>query len=259
MDLINEFIKKYALQILLGVVLVIVLFIGNMFRTRYVNNYNQVDMRVTQAVNKSVLHSTVDNEVADTYADEESGLDVSRVAEDNEVFDTFLHQYLLWTNRSEFTAQQGSLYSTYRLGDDNDFVSTFYPKFLGSGWDGSSILDKWAAIENADVSIEFGNVETHVIGINADKYSYIALVPITCSCDEFSESADFLIFYRVDARGYITGLRASQCDSLFEGITDLHGSGIIAQEEEEEEANFEAGDVLGSRDTGVIVTDVAEQ
>lgn len=256
MDLINEFLRKYKVQVLLGAIFLVVLFGSNIFRDRARNTYNSVDMRVTQAVNKDTLNSTVDNGVAQNYLSDEGGLDINRITTDKEVFEKFLNQYLVWSNASEFNEQKGSLCASYGLKEDSEFVRLFYPRVVVSQWSGDSLIDKLEDIGES-VSISFGEIESHVLKIDADKYSYLSLVPITMSCDEFSQSADFLIFYTVDARGYITNLSGSQCSSVFTGDKDLHGVGLLAQEEQEEVEDFEEGDVLGSGDTGVIVTDVA--
>ena len=213
-------------------------------------------MRVTQAINKETLNSTVDNEVSQSYLLDEGGLDMSRVQTDDAIFGDFLNMYLVWSTAAEFNEQKGSLYASYRLEENSNFVKLFFPKLVVSWMSGESVFDKWANLD-IPASISFGEFDSHVIRIDADKYSYSTLVPITISCDDFSESADFLIFYTVDARGYISNLSGYQFSSVFNGDKDLHGVGLIAHDEQEVEENFEEGDVLGSSATGVIVTDVA--
>ena len=193
MDLIIGFFKKYKVQVLLVVVLIVVLIGGKIFRGRAKDNYNNVDMRVTQAINKETLNSTVDNEVSQSYLLDEGGLDMSRVQTDDAIFGDFLNMYLVWSTAAEFNEQKGSLYASYRLEENSNFVKLFFPKLVVSWMSGESVFDKWANLD-IPASISFGEFDSHVIRIDADKYSYSTLVPIAISCDDFSESADFLIF-----------------------------------------------------------------
>ena len=129
---------------------------------------------------------------------------MERVAADDAVADAFCKRLFSWSTRDEYEAIRDSLITEMGLAEDGEFLRTFMPPVPEmTGYDGKP----WNIIDGGALDMDYRGLESYVVGISGDRYTYLARVKVASTdSDGHVGEGEMMMQYTVDSAGTISDL-----------------------------------------------------
>lgn len=135
-----------------------------------------------------------------------TGADLTRVAKDDQIVESFLKKTFSWTNLDEYQAQRTSLMEEYGLSKDSSFLQTFMPDILTV----EDAAGNEYMRENVNiVQTNYDSMSSRVTDISGDVYTYFT--EVTLEVEDVNRpgsngSALCVFSYDTDAKGNLSNL-----------------------------------------------------
>lgn len=134
-----------------------------------------------------------------------TGLSLARVAQDDEIAEALMEDVCTWYSWEEYMETRERIMRMYDLTEDDEFIKAFMPEVANMDADGKHYND----IDVFGYNMTFESLDSHVIGISADVYSYFSVVSVSARNDNGNEAmATCVVMYKVTNDGELSGLSA---------------------------------------------------
>ena len=203
--MVKQFMRKWGLLVVCGVLM------AGGFVTAGVANAKHDDYLSGQSAKIAELENKKDVlDAAYSDANEEaikvaSGIDMARVAKDDTVAKKLIERVCTWDSKESYDGMRNGVMKDFGLEETSPFVKVFMPKITDVKLD-DKVMNE---IDSNGLNMEFVRMESNVIGISGDKYTYLTTVTIQSS-DKTGASAEgeSVFIYTVDGKGNLSDLNA---------------------------------------------------
>lgn len=151
------------------------------------------------SVQQQSLQNTQETAVASA-----SGINFSRVEQDNKTAETFLKTIMTWKSYDEYEGIRQKMINDYNVPEDGSFMTVFLPEVMNKT---SKNGKKYNEIDNNGLNVTYESMESYVTKISSDTYSYFTIVKWSSSDNDGNEADSKSVFaYSIDANGGIADL-----------------------------------------------------
>lgn len=152
-------------------------------------------------------------EKTQTVVKSATGLNMERVAKDNEIVDEFLSMVMSWDSYNKYESIRKTCETEYGISPDSNFMQVFMPEVvLAVSADGKAynLIDDGDATHPGGINVKYESFEPYVTSISADVYSYFSFVEWSTRDGAGHENTSVVIFmYDVNGDGEIQNVDAS--------------------------------------------------
>lgn len=151
------------------------------------------------SVQQQSLQTTQESAVASV-----SGINFSKVEQDNKTAETFLQTIMTWKSYDEYEGIRQKMINNYNVPEDGSFMTVFLPEVMNKT---SKNGKKYNEIDNNGLNVTYESMESYVTKISSDTYSYFTIVKWSSSDDDGNEASSKSVFsYNIDSNGGISNL-----------------------------------------------------
>ena len=136
---------------------------------------------------------------------ETSGIDLKRVAHDDEVALEFIKKVTTWNNWADYTAMRAEIMEQYQVNASSNFAKAFLPDYPTNT---DPAGNEYNEIDNQKLSCSYKAMKSMVCGINGAQYDYFTIVTCAGAKDGVASNFNFIVTYTVDGVGNIFNLDA---------------------------------------------------
>jgi hypothetical protein len=195
----------------IGIIICGSFFLLSMFFAFMVSSANDSNLMALNE-HKAELMNKVETLDASVQAAEDevvgaaTGLNAKRVESDNAAASKMFRLIATWKDSSEYITARNTVISEYGFDPSDSFLMSFMPEI--KPFPSSDGSDKYQIDVNG-VNSEFANLNSYVVNITGDKYTYLGVVSIK-SFDKTggAVTGKLIAVYTVDSEGTISNASA---------------------------------------------------
>lgn len=193
--------------LLVGIGTAVVIFIGNMTVHNMVYE-KQLAKRLHDLQTLTSQLETNDVVVNQTLNDTKAriiGLDMNRVRTDDGLVEAFFKKIFTWSSGETYNVIRKELLE--RNDVHSNFLTSIFPELKEEQTVDGTITNAIDGSVYGTLNMEFDTMNSYVIGIDDDVYSYFTEVSVISRVDDGTfRNGSIVVLYRVDKDGNITNL-----------------------------------------------------
>lgn len=141
---------------------------------------------------------------ADAVIASATGASMARVAQDDEAVGEFLDEVMSWGSYADYNEIRNTLIEEWNLSPTGSFLSVFMPEVVNETMDGKD----YNRIDMLGYNMSFESLESHLIGIAKDDYSYFSIVTVSTNQQGTEALGQVAFLYTIDSGGELRDLSA---------------------------------------------------
>lgn len=200
--------RKWVPYILSGIFVFLSVFFTGSQLNAFGTSIDEQESTIADLQNQITVKQASKEANHNVVVTQSTGLDASRVAEDDSVAAEFIKKCLTWSSYEEYNNIRNSLISDYKLKPDSNFLTVFMPEVVNTtSPDGTN----YNRIDVFGYNLSYDGMTSYVTDISDDgKYSYFSFVTVSSkSKTKYEGTTTAAFMYTIDKDGNITNIDAS--------------------------------------------------
>ena len=201
----DEIAKVFNGKVLLPLLIGVVVFVGAVMysnsKSGAMNDtISELQGQLTTLENEYALKLSTQTQENERVIKLVTGVEQERKANDDSKMTSIMYDVVTWSSYAEYCQKRQNFIDTY--GEDEPFLNMFFPAVaVATSADGT----QYNTIDTLGLRLEFSSLNSYIVNINGNKYSYFAIVSVTA--DGGNTKKSFVITYDMDANGTVTNLK----------------------------------------------------
>lgn len=202
----DEIAKVFNGKVLLPLLIGVVVFVGAVMysnsKSGAMNDtISELQGQLTTLENEYALKLSTQTQENERVIKLVTGVEQERKANDDSKMTSIMYDVVTWSSYAEYCQKRQNFIDTY--GEDEPFLNMFFPAVaVATSADGT----QYNTIDTLGLRLEFSSLNSYIVNINGNKYSYFAIVSVTADGGTNTKKS-FVITYDMDANGTVTNLK----------------------------------------------------